>query len=215
VRAIDRMWMHIRNAQAPRNRLKIAMREMKTTIRTVSESRKGGPVNILSLGAGSAQGVIQVVAEMKRQNIWVSAFLIDTDRDAIEHAFKLAYVHGVRDRVGGIAGDAIFFERLARGFRADIVEMMGLLDYFEDKLAVRLFLRIRNYLRRGGGGHFFVSQVHPNLESFFLKHVVDWGKMYYRDRDHLARLFRHAGMGEPRIETERHGIQSIAVARVA
>lgn len=205
-RTVDAWWMNIRNAQAVRNRLKIAKRELRAAIR--AHAAPGRAVKVLSLAAGTAQGVIEVAAELKRFGIDVDILLIDTDESALRYAERLAREHGVAIRA--LPGNVLFFTRFIGEFKADIVEMMGLIDYLKNGLAVQLIRKIRLYLPVNG--HFFTCHIHPNHERYFLKHVVDWD-MLYRSRDELEDLLVDAGFLQPELHTEPHGIHSVAVAR--
>ena len=210
-RAFDSMWLHIRNAQAPRNRLVMAKQTLRESIVSIAEDLKPGePVRILSLAAGSSQGVIEVMAEMRRRGIRVQSFLIDLEADALHHARRLAHEHGVEDDVLTERGDVFRFRKLLGEFTPHIVEIMGLVDYLNKRQAVWLMEKIYEVLPPNG--FFFASNVHPNSESFFLKWVVDWD-MFYRTRQELGELLAAAGFPNPHVATEPHRIQSFAVAR--
>lgn len=208
-RWIDYWWLHIRNAQAPRNRLKMAKNELRNAIRSI-KTGPGEPVRILSLAAGSAQGVVEVMAKIGQEGIHCQALLIDLEFDALSHAKDLARSYGIESDVAVRQGNVIGFISLLHGFKPDIIEMMGLTDYLPDNVAVKLFAKIRKQLR--SGGWFFTSNVHPNPESYFLKWVVDWD-MIYRTRTQLADLFIEAGFLTPKVVTEPLGIQCFAMAQ--
>jgi hypothetical protein len=213
LRAADWFYMHIRNAQAPRNRLRMAMQGLREAIVAMHDEGlvpRGEPVRILSLAAGSAQGVITVMREMKDRGIPVESFLIDTDPEALSYARRLAIKHDVSEAVFCAIEDVVNFRSVIRTFKPDIVEMMGLTDYLSDELAVRIFKMIRIALRPGG--FFFTSNVHPNSERYFLKHVVNWD-MIYRTKGELADLLVKANFLSPKIVTEPHEIQSFAYGR--
>lgn len=170
--AIDAWWMRIRNAQAVRNRLMVAKRELGVVIRAVAMPAR--PVRILSLASGTVQGVIEVAAECKSQGIDIEMMLVDQDLTALHYAESLAERCGVK--ITTIEGNVLFFTRVINDFQADIVEMMGLLDYLKDGLAIALIRKIRLHLKTGG--HFFTCHVHHNAESYFLRHVANWNMLY-------------------------------------
>ncbi|MEK7093201.1 MAG: class I SAM-dependent methyltransferase family protein [Patescibacteria group bacterium] len=208
VRAIDWFWLHTRNAQAARNRLKMAKQALAEAIFALA--MPGEPVRILSLAAGSAQGVIEVMAEMNTRGIRVESFLVDKDPKALTFARALAREHGIDDRLHTAVGDVIYFERHTNGFKPDIIEMMGLTDYLRNALAVLVFKKIRRHLKPGG--YFFTSNVHPNPEAFSLKAAMNWD-MLYRTPTQLADLLIEGGFLTPRVVTEAHGIQSFVSAQ--
>lgn len=207
-RVVDNFWMHIRNAQAVRNRLKIAKQELRKAIRVLH--RPGETVRILSLAAGTAQGVIEVMRESLDQGISVRAVLVDLDPTALRHARDLAYRAGVGESLETREGDVLFFNRVLYGFEPDIIEMMGLTDYLKDKIAVALFKKIRRHLK--SGGYFLTCHVHPNGETFFLRHVVNWD-MIYRKLDEFEGILVDSGFLRTRFEAEPHGIHSVAIAQ--
>ncbi len=208
-RIIDGYWLHIRNAQAARNRLKIVKRELQAAVRRIAATKvDGGPVRVLSLAAGSGQGVIESVAELQRAGIRCEVLLVDKDDSALAHAGALARLHSVT--IVTRKGDAVFFNRELHGFEPDIIEMCGLMDYLRDTTAVALIRKIRRYLRLDG--FFLTCHIHPNAESYFLRHVVDWS-MLYRTRPQLADLLVEGGFLGARLHTEPHQIHSIAVAQ--
>lgn len=208
-RALDAWWMRIRNAQAVRNRLIIAKMELSRAILAAARSDK--PVRILSLAAGTAQGVIESAAQCKTLGVTTEVVLVDHDRSALRYASDLAHRHGIV--VKAIEGNVLFFTRYIDGFQADIVEMIGFLDYLGDGLATALLKKVRRYLR--SGGHFFCCHIHRNGEAGFLKHVVDWDNgMLYRSRQAFENLLITAGFAEARFVTEPHSIHTVSIAEI-
>ncbi len=207
-RTIDVWWMKIRNAQAVRNRLKIARRELRAAID--HHASPGRPVRILSLAAGTAQGVIEVAAEYARAGQTIEILLVDQDATALRHARDLANRHNIE--IATIEGNVLMFTRVIGEFQADIVEMMGFLDYLRRPLAIMLLKKIRKYLNHGGT--FFCCHIHPNSESYFLKWVVEWdGGMLYRTIGEFQDVLVEAGFFTPVLITEPHGIHTVSVAR--
>lgn len=207
-RWIDGFWMQIRNAQAVRNRLRIAKRELMRAVMSVQ--RCGEPVRVLSLAAGSAQGVIEMVAQAKLHGIEVRLLLLDIDQSALQYALELARLHGVEEHVDTREGDVLFFDRKVGGFEPDIVEMLGLADYLETKIVIMLFRKIRRILKPQG--FLLTCHVHPNSEVFFLRHVVNWD-MIYRTIGEFKELLIASDFVNSSVITEPHGIHSIAVAQ--
>lgn len=211
--AIDDYWMHIRNAQAVRNRLKIVKQEIEIAILDVVKTKaRNEPVRLLSLAAGSGQGVIEVVAKLHHAGIRCEVLLVDQDHSALAHARKLAWKHGISDMVATRESNAVLFYRNLRkwGFKPDIIEMCGLMDYLEDELAITVIKMIHRCLPPRG--FFLTCHIHPNKESYFLWHVVNWG-MLYREQQELRNLLVKGGFILPILYTEPHRIHSVAVAR--
>lgn len=209
-RVIDGFWMRIRNAQAVRNRLLIVKRELLQVILKVAETTDGLPVQILSLAAGTAQGVIEAVAEARKLGVETKVLLIDNDQSALEYALMLAKKYNVTDLVNICEGDALHFNRRLHGFRPHIVEMCGLMDYLKDGLALKLIRKIHTNLHIDG--YFVTCHIHPNAEAYFLRQVVNWS-MLYRSLDQFEYLLVDSGFLKPQFFTEPHGIHTVAVAQ--
>jgi len=214
VRTIDHWWMNIRNAQAVRNRLKIAKRELKKAIVEQARAKKG-KVEIVSLAAGSAQAVIEVISELQNSQsvpntISVRALLVDIDTTALRYAQKLAEQHNVSHLIETKEDNVLRFDHALKKLDCspDIVEMMGLLDYLDDKLAVLLIKKIHRVLPKNG--IFLTCHIHPNSEEFFVRNVVNWN-MLYRSVRKLNELIVDGGFRDISVHTEPHNIHSVAV----
>lgn len=207
LRTVDAYWMHIRNAQAVRNRLKIVKREVRKAILRAAIS-KSGEVKLLSLAAGSAQGVLEVAYELARENIRVDIVLVDQDASALAYASALAEKMGLRS-VRAIQGNVLKFESSIGNFTPDIIEMCGLMDYLSPGIASLLVRRIHKRLK--DGGQFLTCHVHPNTESYFLDKVVNWG-MIYRSLPQFMEILEAGDFFEINMFTEPQGIHSVAVA---
>lgn len=208
IRTVDTFWMQIRNAQAVRNRLKIVRRELRRAI--IASSRSDEPVRILSLAAGTAQGVLEVMAELRAQGYPSEAVLVDRDRTALEYARQLTAFHGLHDSVRIVEGDVTSFDKLTKGYRPHIIEMCGLMDYLRDTLAEKLVRKIRANLETGG--FFLTCHIHPNAETYFLRHVVDWD-MLYRPLEKFEDILTKGNFLDARYETEPHRIHTVAIGR--
>jgi hypothetical protein len=88
--------------------------------------------------------------------------------------------------------------------------MMGMIDYLRDTTIILLIRKIKRCLREDG--YFFTCHIHPNVEAYFLRHVVNW-EMSYRSCEALCTLMEKGGFSSYRLFTEPHGIHSVAAAR--
>lgn len=205
-RMVDIFWLDIRNAQAVRNRLVLVRQELSKAIDGFADR---GEVRILSLAAGSAQGVVEVLSEYKRRGQNVQALLVDLDETALEYARELAERSAVADRVQIKRDTVAKVKRLARAWQPQIIEMIGLLDYLPDERAVKLLQKIGESLPPGG--IFLTANIRSNGERHFLKWVINW-PMLYRSREQLAAIVASANFSRCRIVYEPFGIHGLAVA---
>ena len=174
-------WIGMVNAQAVRNRLKLVKRKLAKAIKDVAQ--REDEIRLWSIASGSAQGVIEVIAELKDINIKTT--LLDLDQTAIEQSRKLAKKYGVEDKITFLVASTSRLEKATNGFRPHIIEMVGFIDYRPHAQAVHLIRRIYELLLPGG--KLLTANIRPNPEQYFLKWVIDWS-MIYRKPEELGRI---------------------------
>lgn len=204
---VDDFWIGMMNAQAVRNRLKLVKQEIRRAILRFSNHQE---VRILSLAAGSAQGVIEVMAEMKTKGIRVRALLLDIDQTALDYAKQLARQRGVDDQIEMVKASVAQVVKVSRDFRPQIIEMLGLLDYIPQDKAVRLVRKIHESLETKG--IFLTCNIRHNLERHFLKWVINWS-MIYRTPVELAEIVNEAGFGDCRLVYEPLRIHGLVITQ--
>lgn len=208
---LDDFWVNNMNAQAVRNRLIVAKRELKTEIRRLTSKRNTSTVKTLSLASGSAQAVIEVMSELQEEDIMVETLLVDLDPTALAKAKDLADKHQVLNQLEVKKASVGRVERIAAEFRPDLIEMIGFLDYLSDDKAVRYMEKIRSGLPRDGV--FLTGNIFHNPEKIFLLATVNW-PMNYRTPEELAFLPQKAGFCRCRVVMEPLDIHGVAVARL-
>ena len=206
---VDDFWCGMLSCQAVRNRFKVVKQEVRRAILSFRNLRE---VRILSLAAGSAQAVVEVVAELRVEGFApaIKVLLVDIDDTALEYAQQLARRHGVADCFVLHKGNVLFVRRIARDFQPHVIEMVGLLDYLCDAQAARLVERIQQSLPKNGV--FLTCNICPNAERRFLERVVDW-EMVYRTPGQLANVFDRSNFEELRLVHEPLKLHCLAVAR--
>ncbi len=204
---VDNFWVGMINAQAVRNRLKIAKNEIR---RAISEFKNEDEIRLLSLAAGSAQGVIEIMAEFQSMGVNVRAILVDIDQTALDYAMKLAESYGVDGQIETIKTGAAQVARISKKFQPHIIEMLGLLDYIPHDKAIRLIGSIHNSL--GSGGIFLTCNVCDNIERRFLKWVINWS-MIYRNVNELTKIIRGGNFTDYWFVYEPHKVHCLVIAR--
>jgi SAM-dependent methyltransferase len=208
------IWFNLDNAKAVRNRLKIVKREFKKAL--LEKSRTKDFIHILSIASGSSRAIIEVLTDPEVQELidqdLVFVTFIDKNPKAIEYSKDLAkYVGNYRfNWVTATAGDFFRFYEFKEDF--DIVEMVGLLDYFDDIKAVNIFTNIYSRLKKNGV--LITANISNNRERKFITNVVGW-RMIYRSAVELINCLVGAGFEGPKIYTycEPLKIHSVAVAK--
>ena len=205
--AVDNFWEGMLNCQAVRNRFKLARQEVRRAILRFSNHEE---VRLISLACGSAQAVIEIMAEFKAAGVTVRTILVDIDQVALDYARDLAVRYGVADQMETYRASAAQVVKLSRGFKPQIVEMLGLLDYISQDKAIRLAEKIRQSLEPKGV--FLTCNIAPNPERHFLKWVVNW-PMIYRTAGDLAEISREAGFSDCRLIYEPLRIHGLLIAQ--
>lgn len=174
---------------------------------------------LLSLGAGSARAVIETRAALAgaRPDITVEALLVDVNPRALKYAQELAERFGVEKSFQTVRLKAEeFVERLPETLLAhppDLVEMVGLLDYFRFDHAVDLVSGIREILKPEG--ICLLGNAQDNWERPFVMKATRWLPIFYRSPQELGQVVTDAGFAseECGILMEPHQIHMIAVCK--
>lgn len=204
---IDDFWIGMINAQAVRNRFKMVKREVRQELLSF---RHEPEVRIISLACGSAQAILEVIAEFKKAGVLVRALLVDIDQTAIDYASRLAQELDVADRVETRKMNVFRASRLVRDFNPHVVEMLGLLDYLNRDQAIWLIGGI--YRELMPDGLFLTCNIAPNPERAFLKWVIDWEMVYRRPED-LVDVIASSGFADYRLIYEPLNVHGIVAAR--
>ncbi len=213
----DLFWHHcVSQPKAIRNRLKIVKNILKDiSIKLIKNKQRAGdnsPINILSVAGGSSRSIIYTVAEFKKQgeNIEFEVITLDKDQSALNVGKKIAEEEGVSKNFTWIAGRASEVELLIPHKKFDIIEIVGLLDYFTDERVLRLLINLSNILKSDGS--IVVANVIPNTEMNFT-HKTGWPNMIYRRPTDLEKIFQNAGFFKNDIIIEPLKVHMIVIAR--
>ncbi len=184
------IWFNVHNSKAVRNRLKFVKRELKKHLESISEFDR--EIEIISIASGSSRAIIETVQHGHYvKDAKLSLIFLDKNEKAIEYSKRLSTeiqhlpikLTWVNDTVGN-------FLRNLPEKKFDVVEIVGLLDYFEDKKVLEIFTGIYRVLQKGGV--LITSNVSHNKEEKFITKVIDW-PMIYRTAEELAMLVKKAG----------------------
>lgn len=215
------IWFNLNNPKAVRNRLKLVTREVKTAIQGLD--RKNSDINILSIASGSARAIADALLsletierlDLKDNNLHVtfldknpqacgySKHLIETERWGEKYNFRW-----INDTASGFPSHFI-----NNGWdRPDIVEMVGLLDYFTDEQVEKIFSII--YENMTSDGVLITANIADNKERPFVTRVIGW-KMIYRTPEQFAQLMTRAGFKpeQIRIVYEPLKVHFVAIAK--
>jgi extracellular factor (EF) 3-hydroxypalmitic acid methyl ester biosynthesis protein len=162
----------------------------------VRERARGGlRTRIVSIAAGPAQEMVELIRKVPELAAYLDVLLFDQDHDALEYVNNR--INLVRAQGGGegmtiqLRHDTIRRllddERLFESFGpVDMVFSSGLFDYLRFRTGVRL---IRNLFRiLGSGGQLFVGNIVPEQPTrWIFDHHLDWF-LEYRSREELLTM---------------------------
>lgn len=201
-------WNGLKNIKAVRNRLRLVKRVLQQNIEKLHKN--GNEVRILSIASGAAQGIIEVMKELKQKGIIIQAIFLDRDSTAIRHAKDLAKQAEVISQITFANTSTKELKNIVGEFKPHIVEVIGLLEYRPEESAINLLKRIHDLL--APGGLVITSNIVPNLENFFSYWVVNW-PMIYRTQAQLSEIIIKAGFNPKncKIVTDPLRIHNIAI----
>ena len=198
-------WEHsLWNARAVRNRLAIVRALVKSY--AARYVRAQGSANIVSVASGSARAVIEALDELGDRR--VRALMTDMSRNALDYSRALADSMGVSEQMAWQRVLAHKFHTKLDGFSPDLVEMVGLLDYFTVEDAQALLRNI--YAALPNGGVLITANVLPNPEMRWPEVMADWG-MVYKTVPEFQAMAYGAGFEQVEVLVEPIGIHAIMV----
>lgn len=191
------VWFNTNNSKAVRNRLRLTKREIKRCIDTLITQRKD--IHILSIASGSARSIIEVLADIRNYNgVLVSVTFLDKDPVALEYSKNLAKeLDTVFDLTWTNSTVNNFFNNLTAAQKFNIIEMVGLVDYFDNNKTTLIFSSIFDHL--DVNGFLVTANINHNSEQKFVTDAVGW-KMKYRSAEYLAVLITKAGFNSDKMD---------------
>lgn len=205
----DLFWHHlVSQPKALRNRLRIVQSLLEKEIRLRAE-----PVFILSIAGGSARSLINALAKLRAEHFpyTVRVIILDKDETALEVGKRVAVSAGVSDCFKWVRGNAGDIASLVPDMRFDIVEIVGLLDYFDAEQTMRLLRTLRLIMKTNSA--LLVANVTPNNEQPFV-HKTGWPPMHYRTASDFTHLIEKAEFVARDTITEPLGVHIIVRASV-
>jgi hypothetical protein len=200
-------WAKMANVEAVRNRLKLVSSLLESEILRIAREQEKTKVTIFSIASGSAQAVLNATLAVKRKyDIEVKIILLDLDSDALEYSKRLSKQYGLNGNITTIRGPVKNFDRQVKE-KADLVEMVGFLDYRPRDKAIKLLRRIHDYLPSYGS--LVTANILHNSEEGFMKNVIDW-PMIHRNRGEFEEILRQIFLSFETM-TEPHKIHVVGV----
>ena len=185
---IDHCFLALPPVQAVRNRRGLLAEEIR---RTMAE-KNGEPTYVTSMACGPAEELFDVYRSLEKPEL-LKSILIDFDLQA------LAFVSDRRDRARlqrqiTLVNENLIYLALGRTktqiCNQDLIYSIGLIDYFDDEMVVKLLSLAHDLLHPGG--RVIVGNFHPdNRFKTMMDYVMDW-RLIHRDEDKMNELFAHS-----------------------
>lgn len=191
------IWFSTENPKAVRNRLRLVERELKNAIKENIANERA--VNILSIAAGSSRAILDSLDDSIPEGEKIFITFLDKSDAANQYSKRLTseknYPPNYQFR--WINSTASNFPQYYKGLPLpNIVEVVGLFDYFDNEQILKLFSLIHNSLSKDGV--FITSNIVDNRERKFVTNVVGW-KMIYRNPEDFYKLAVKAGFDSSKI----------------
>jgi hypothetical protein len=171
------------------------------------------PVRVLSIGAGPAQELHELLRELDDLPVPLEVVLFEQDKNALAHAFRrltpsvearfpgqvrLVFLH---DSIKRLLRDETLFAPFGK---FDLIYSAGLLDYLQHRTGTVL---TRHLARAAApGGQLLVANMVDHASRTLLQIHLDWA-LIYRTREELLDIARSAVPGaQVRILEEESGV---------
>lgn len=208
------IWFGIlNNSIAIRNRLKLTKKEIAAAIYDLDQNGIYPSINILSIASGSARAIIEVLRKFNSPQKPITAKFLDKNPAAIKYSQELAGDLTQKYNLSWITDTAgNFYKHYRDGKNPDIIEMVGLLDYFDETKSITMLAFIYEYLNEGG--FLITANIIHNREQRFISKVVGW-PMVYRSPENLIDSALAAGFKPQNIKVvcEPLKIHAVLVAK--
>jgi len=180
---LDYIWLNQKNPKALRNRLKLFKKLLKIEI----ENANRDTVKILSLGSGSARGVIEVIKEYRDESRkTLFAVLVDKDPYAIEYSRNLASTEKIEESIKYYLNKIDESIDITKKEDPQIIEMVGILDYLKDKKVINILNNIFDVLK--SGSRLITCNINCNFEEKFIRKTVKWKMIHRKPEDFFELL---------------------------
>lgn len=192
------LWFTTNNPKAVRNRLKIVERELVKALNHLVSVHSKKDVRVLSVASGSARAIVDSIKMDSFSPLSLHITLLDKSEEALNYSRSLVDNANFPDNFSfrWVSGTANSFPDFFPNEKPDIIETVGLMDYFEDEQVLRFFTTVFQNLTPNG--IFITANISDNPERKFVTDLVGW-KMIYREPESFIELAKKAGFNPENI----------------
>ena len=208
-KVIDMVFLNNPASKAVQNRRGLLAEVIDETI----DQNGNESTNITSFACGPAQELFDV-NERLDDSQQVKANLIDIDIQALAHVGQKIESADPKIKFELFQENLIYLSMGRKKInlpKQDLIYSIGLIDYFNDKLVIKLMNYAYDLLKEGGRvvfGNFHVD----NPIKALMDHMLEW-KLIHRSEEDMDRLFKASKFGKAcsEIRYEGEGINMFAI----
>ncbi len=182
---LDRCFLDEPAAKAICNRRGLMREEILEVVQNTGDR----VTRVTSLASGPASEIFDVFARLESPS-QMKVTVVDLDYQALAFVTERMKHEKLGGQIDPVFGNFIY---LATGRKIldipeqDLVYSLGLIDYFNDKLTIKLINFIFGILKVGG--KIILGNFHPlNTTKALMDHVLDW-KLVHRTEEDMNKLF--------------------------
>ncbi len=176
----DHLWLTSYNCRSVRSRGIFTREAIKFLLGMIANDSK---LKVVSLGSGSASQMLQGVAENGFKNSEIDVVLVDNDFRALEVGRKNARCLGIEDVIDLRETTVGKFLKEADA-SINLIEMVGLTDYFNDDRFFSYLYGIHSTLKEKG--FFLGANITSKEEADYAHRVACWPQMHYRTKKEIV-----------------------------
>jgi SAM-dependent methyltransferase len=185
----DHLWQMAYNCRSVRARGVFTRKAIKFLLQVMSKRKE--KIRVASLGSGSGSQMLQGIAENNLKINELHLSLVDNDSRALELGRKNARNLGIEDLIDTYEASIGRFLKKAEEESFDLIEKVGLSDYFDDTKLQRYLSEIHRVL--SSGGYFLGANISSKEEASYAHNVACWPEMFYRERNNIVELLESIG----------------------
>lgn len=216
----DRLWdnrfLQLDASKATRERKE----DFKQIIYDFVKSHRGLNIRIMNLASGPAREIKELL-EVDSNNYFSNVLFdcYDLENKAIEYAKQLlnsySNINFLQKNVVRLALKRDITQEIT--WKYDLIYSMGLFDYLEEKLAIRLIRNLRNLLKKNGMlivSNYTVKD--NNISACLMEWIAEWN-LIYRSEEEFRELFIAAGFkpNELRLEPQKSKVMHYCFAKLS
>lgn len=201
---IDKMFLDSPLAGAIRNR----RHYFSQAIATAAQGKASGTTHVLGLAAGSAREIEDAFERLDDKSK-LKATLLDLDAQALAFVTAWATKAGVSEHITPVNENLVnvALGRAKTNFGPqDLIYAPGLVDYFDDRLAVKIINFLHTLL--APGGRLILCGFHQqNVFKEFMEYIFDW-HVHHREAADMDAIFAKSAFAK---KCDRHHVEEESV----